>query len=93
MPIELPKKVEEGERPAPHLRFRRRLWLQDKMLPAEDQKCSHGAALFFRLKQKGFQECKQYSDAYAACMTGRTLSVVWACRQEMKELSTCMSTQ
>jgi len=51
------------------------------------------AALFYRLKQKGFEECKAYSDAYAACITGRVLSVAWACRKEMKELSDCMSQQ
>ena len=51
------------------------------------------AALFYRLKQKGFQECSAYSDAYAACCSGRVLSVAWACRQEMKALSNCMATQ
>jgi COX assembly protein 1 len=51
------------------------------------------AALFYRLKQKGFQECSSYSDAYAACCSGRVLSVAWACRQEMKALSNCMATQ
>lgn len=47
-------------------------------------------ALFYRLKQKGFKECTFYSDAYAACCTGRVLSVAWACRKEMKALSDCM---
>ena len=49
--------------------------------------------MFFRLKQKGFRECTPYSDAYARCCTGRVLSVAWACRQEMKALSDCMSQQ
>ena len=51
------------------------------------------AALFYRLKQKGFQDCTSCSDAYAACCSGRVLSVAWACRQEMKALSNCMATQ
>lgn len=51
------------------------------------------AALFYRLKEKGFQECRRYSDAYAQCCSGRVLSVVWACRAEMRALSDCMSTQ
>ena len=51
------------------------------------------AALFFRLKQKGFQECTPYSQAYAACCSGRVLSVAWACRGEMKALSDCMGMQ
>lgn len=51
------------------------------------------AALFYRLKQKGFEECKAYSKAYADCCAGRVLSVVWACRGEMKALSNCMSQQ
>lgn len=51
------------------------------------------AALFYRLKQKGFDECKAYSKAYADCCSGRVLSVVWACRGEMKALSNCMSQQ
>ncbi|EFN57270.1 hypothetical protein CHLNCDRAFT_17966, partial [Chlorella variabilis] len=48
------------------------------------------AALFYRLKQKGFQECRPYADAYAQCCSGRVLSVVWTCRKELKALSDCM---
>ncbi|KAL4433997.1 hypothetical protein ABPG75_000438 [Micractinium tetrahymenae] len=48
-------------------------------------------ALFYRLKQHGFKECRAYSDAYAECITGRVLSVAWKCRKEMKALSDCMS--
>lgn len=51
------------------------------------------AALFYRLKQHGYKECRAYSDAYAECITGRVLSVAWKCRKEMKELSDCMSKQ
>ena len=51
------------------------------------------AALLYRLIQKGHVECKAYSQAYADCCRGRTLSVIWTCRQQMKELSDCMSTQ
>ncbi|KAI3434718.1 hypothetical protein D9Q98_002779 [Chlorella vulgaris] len=49
-------------------------------------------ALFYRLKQKGFKECSTTADAYAQCCSGRVLSVVWACRKELRALSDCMST-
>ena len=53
----------------------------------------HCAALFFRLKEHGFEECRAYSKAYADCCHGRVFSMAWACRQQMKQLSDCMSTQ
>ena len=51
------------------------------------------AALFFRLKEHGFEKCKAYSVAYADCCRGRVFSMAWACRKQMHELSDCMSTQ
>lgn len=46
--------------------------------------------MFYRLKKKGFEECRDYSAAYADCCRGRVFSVVWSCRDEMKSLSMCM---
>ncbi len=61
--------------------------------PSRDAAPLPSAALFYRLKQHGFKECRAYSDAYAECITGRVLSVAWKCRKEMRELSDCMSKQ
>lgn len=51
------------------------------------------AALFYRLKSKGFNECKEVGEAYAACCKDRTISIAWACRSEMAALNTCMAQQ
>lgn len=47
-------------------------------------------ALFFKLKERAFQECSEYSKAYAACCKGKVLSLVWACRDESRLLSGCL---
>lgn len=47
-------------------------------------------ALFYRLKQKAFEECANYSKAYADCCRGKVISMAWSCRKEMRELSDCM---
>lgn len=48
-------------------------------------------ALFFKLKERAFRECSSYSKAYAECCQGRVLSMVWACRDESRLLSGCLS--
>ncbi|KAL6785506.1 CMC1 [Auxenochlorella protothecoides x Auxenochlorella symbiontica] len=48
-------------------------------------------ALFYRLKSKGFNQCKEVGEAYAACCKDRTISIAWACRSEMAALNTCMA--
>ncbi|WPT17888.1 hypothetical protein PSENEW3_00005890 [Picochlorum sp. SENEW3] len=48
-------------------------------------------ALFYKLKQRAFVECSEYSRAYAECCKGRVISMVWACREESRHLSDCMS--
>lgn len=48
-------------------------------------------ALFFKLKERAFRECSAYSKAYAECCRGRVLSMVWACRDESRLLSGCLS--
>ncbi|KAL6143735.1 hypothetical protein ACLB2K_054430 [Fragaria x ananassa] len=47
-------------------------------------------ALRSKMKQKAMKECKDYASKYAECSTGRTISVVWQCRQEAKELNNCL---
>ncbi|KAL0015303.1 hypothetical protein SO802_002372 [Lithocarpus litseifolius] len=47
-------------------------------------------ALRSKMKQKALKECDQYTSKYAQCALGRTLSVVWACRQLAKELNGCL---
>ncbi|XP_026402927.1 uncharacterized protein DDB_G0275933-like [Papaver somniferum] len=47
-------------------------------------------ALRSKMKAKALKECVHYTSKYAECAVGRTLSVVWQCRQEAKELNECL---
>ncbi|XP_020233909.1 uncharacterized protein DDB_G0275933 [Cajanus cajan] len=47
-------------------------------------------ALRSKMKQKALKECDRYTAKYAECASGRTLSVVWSCRQQAKELNDCL---
>ncbi|ERN00990.1 hypothetical protein AMTRI_Chr04g187740 [Amborella trichopoda] len=47
-------------------------------------------ALRSKMKQKALKECDRYMVKYAECASGRTLSVVWLCRQQAKELNECL---
>jgi COX assembly protein 1 len=47
-------------------------------------------ALRSKMKQKALKECDQYTSKYAQCSLGRTLSVVWQCRKQAKELNECL---
>ncbi|EXB97170.1 hypothetical protein L484_008660 [Morus notabilis] len=47
-------------------------------------------ALRSKMKQKALKECDHYALKYAECATGRTISVVWQCRQQAKELNNCL---
>lgn len=51
------------------------------------------AALFFKLKEKAFQTCKPVADAYAQCCSGRTISMAWACRSSLRDMSNCLGQQ
>lgn len=42
------------------------------------------------MKQKALRECEEYTSKYAQCATGRTISVVWQCRKQAKELNDCL---
>ncbi|KAL8479749.1 hypothetical protein ACS0TY_026091 [Phlomoides rotata] len=47
-------------------------------------------ALRSKMKQKALKECDQYTSRYAECAVGRTMSVVWKCRKQAKELNECL---
>ncbi|CDP02787.1 unnamed protein product [Coffea canephora] len=47
-------------------------------------------ALRSKMKQKALKECDLYTAKYAECASGRTLSVVWQCRKQAKELNECL---
>ncbi|CAL5324846.1 unnamed protein product [Camellia sinensis] len=47
-------------------------------------------ALRSKMKQKALKQCDQYTAKYAECAAGRTLSVVWQCRKQAKELNKCL---
>ena len=48
------------------------------------------SALRSKMKEKALKECDHYASRYAECATGRTLSVVWKCRGQAKELNNCL---
>ncbi|XP_054780139.1 uncharacterized protein LOC129287888 isoform X2 [Prosopis cineraria] len=47
-------------------------------------------ALRSKMKQKALKECDHYTAKYAQCASGRTISVVWQCRKQAKELNDCL---
>ncbi|XP_023549716.1 uncharacterized protein DDB_G0275933 [Cucurbita pepo subsp. pepo] len=47
-------------------------------------------ALRSKMKQKAMKECDHYASKYAECAYGRTLSVVFKCRDQAKELNNCL---
>lgn len=47
-------------------------------------------ALRSKMKQKALKQCEEYASKYAQCAYGRTLSVVWQCRKQAKELNECL---
>ncbi|XP_051127280.1 uncharacterized protein LOC127248794 [Andrographis paniculata] len=47
-------------------------------------------ALRSKMKQNALKECDHLTAKYAECAAGRTLSVVWKCRQQAKELNGCL---
>ncbi|KAG6741966.1 hypothetical protein POTOM_055247 [Populus tomentosa] len=47
-------------------------------------------ALRSKMKQKALKQCEEHATKYAQCATGRTMSVVWQCRKQAKELNECL---
>ncbi|KDQ63613.1 hypothetical protein JAAARDRAFT_169627 [Jaapia argillacea MUCL 33604] len=41
-------------------------------------------------KARALKECDPLVKEFAECATGRTVSVVWACKDKYKELQNCM---
>ncbi|KAG8704835.1 hypothetical protein FRC09_003303 [Ceratobasidium sp. 395] len=41
-------------------------------------------------KTQALKDCDELVKNFAACATGRTVSVAWACRTQHKELQACM---
>lgn len=48
------------------------------------------AALIYKLKQHAMKKCESRAKAYAECAEGRTVSVVWACREHLNDLNACL---
>ncbi|CAA2975068.1 uncharacterized protein DDB_G0275933 [Olea europaea subsp. europaea] len=42
------------------------------------------------MKQKALKECEHYTAKYAECAAGRTLSIVWKCREQANQLNQCL---
>ncbi|VFQ70247.1 unnamed protein product [Cuscuta campestris] len=47
-------------------------------------------ALRSKMKQRALKECDKCAAKYAECATGKTISVVWKCRKQAKELNNCL---
>jgi len=47
-------------------------------------------ALLKTTKTRALKECDSYVKAFADCVTGRTISAVWACRDQHEEVQKCM---
>ncbi|WCJ25395.1 Cytochrome c oxidase biogenesis protein Cmc1-like [Euphorbia peplus] len=47
-------------------------------------------ALRHKMKVKALKECDQFTQKYAECASGRTISAVWKCRQQFNELNVCL---
>lgn len=47
-------------------------------------------ALRSKMKSKALKECEHMISKFADCATGRTLSVVWTCRAQSRELNDCL---
>jgi len=42
------------------------------------------------LKKKALKNCDDYVKDFAACSTGRTISVTWKCRTQWRAMQDCM---
>lgn len=47
----------------------------------------------YRLKQRAVKLCMQAQEDYAKCCSDKVLSVVWACRTELRAFSDCCHQQ
>ncbi|GAQ89417.1 hypothetical protein KFL_005190090 [Klebsormidium nitens] len=47
-------------------------------------------ALRSKMKARALKECKTTLTAFAECARGRTISVVWACKAQSREMNECL---
>eukprot|EP00898_Chlorokybus_atmophyticus_P003705 jgi/Chlat1/4335/Chrsp29S04489 len=47
-------------------------------------------ALRSKMKNRALQLCDPVIRKYAECATGRTLSIVWACKDSAKDMNDCL---
>eukprot|EP00891_Asterochloris_glomerata_P009223 jgi/Astpho2/9223/e_gw1.00138.47.1_t len=47
-------------------------------------------ALIFRLKHAAMKQCRSTAGAYADCCRGRSFSMAWACRGQLRDFSACL---
>ncbi|KAJ3680742.1 hypothetical protein LUZ60_017020 [Juncus effusus] len=47
-------------------------------------------ALRSKMKAKALKECDDLCAKYAECAAGKTLSVIWRCRKQAKDLNECL---
>ena len=43
------------------------------------------------MKEKAKVKCAEYVDAFVECSKGRTLSMLWACREATTQMQNCLS--
>ena len=48
------------------------------------------AEIIFKISILGNEKCKQALDAYSECIKGRTVSVLWACKDLYQASQACM---
>lgn len=48
------------------------------------------AALRSKMKAAALKQCDPVVSAFADCARGRTLSVVWSCRPQAREINACL---
>jgi COX assembly protein 1 len=52
--------------------------------------CGHMLALRSKMKARTLKECDVMVAKFAECAKGRTLSVIWSCRSQARELNNCV---
>ena len=78
------KKEEEGERRGPIL------FIYFAPISHSLKACVLLAALKFYMKNRALSKCPDAIKAYADCVNGRTISIVFACRGAANALNDCL---
>ena len=61
------------------------------MSPAPSVLKKEEEALITLMKERALVRCKTAQRTYYECVKGRTLSVAWACREQARAMSACLS--